>query len=184
MTADSAPRQVILVGANPAIRLYDGDEMTAFASVWIVDWSERGTGAAIVLWHDNKVRLLCHEPELGRWLAQDFTRHFPEVAHLPWPEPRPERTEVAISLDPDVGLLASARDVTVEMSGVLDRRVVATDDVKLDDAPHGLSLVLTPMRSGYIMATGAHLPGEVRIEDTPEGPMSTAYLATAEVWRR
>lgn len=178
------PQNVILVGANPAIRLYDGDEMTAFASVWIVDWSERGKGAAVVLWHANQVRVLCPSRELGRWLSQDFTRHFPEVAGLPWPDPAVERTEVAISLDPELGLLASARDVTVEMSGALDRRVVAAEAVELDGVPHGLSLVLTPMRDGYVMAGGAHLPGEVRLDEAPEGPISTACLATAEVWRR
>jgi hypothetical protein len=34
---------VVLVGANPGVRLRAGDDVTAFASVWQVDWSERGS---------------------------------------------------------------------------------------------------------------------------------------------
>ncbi len=44
---------VILCGANPGVRLFEGDTVTAFASVWTVDWSVRGAGTALVLWHDG-----------------------------------------------------------------------------------------------------------------------------------
>ena len=33
-----------LMGANPCVTLYDGDQATAYASVWRVDWSLRGSG--------------------------------------------------------------------------------------------------------------------------------------------
>jgi hypothetical protein len=81
--------RVILCGANPGVRLFDGDVVTAYASVWVVDWSSLGSGSAIVLWHADAVRVLTDNPELGHWLERDFTRHFPEADGLPWPERAP-----------------------------------------------------------------------------------------------
>src|SRR5699024_3115642 len=84
---DPASRDVVLVGANPGIRLFDGDTVTAFASVWRVDWSTHGSGTAIITWHRDEVDLYTDVPALGRWLERYFTRHFPEVEGLPWPNP-------------------------------------------------------------------------------------------------
>jgi hypothetical protein len=58
---DPATRRVLLVGANPGVSLFTGEQLSAFASVWIVRWSERGSGRAIVLWHDGRVRVLATE---------------------------------------------------------------------------------------------------------------------------
>src|SRR5262245_12604141 len=123
--------RVMLCGANPGVRLFEGGEVSAYASVWVVDWSECGAGSAIVLWHQGNVRVLTGEPELGSWLEREFTRHFPEAEGLAWPEPVPERTPVDIRLDLTDGLVARAGDVSVTMSGVLDRRAFQTDDFRL-----------------------------------------------------
>jgi hypothetical protein len=56
---------VVLTGANPGVLLRDDGDVTAFASVWQVDWSERGPGRAIVLWHAGRVRLLSRDPALA-----------------------------------------------------------------------------------------------------------------------
>src|SRR3954465_3943758 len=114
--------RVILCGANPGVRLFDGDTVTAYASVWVVDWSERGSGNAIVLWHADTVRVLTDDVDLGRWLERDFTRHFPEADGLVWPEPAPEKANVDVQLDLVHGLTARAGDVEITMSGILDRR--------------------------------------------------------------
>lgn len=176
--------ELLLVGANPCVRLFDGETDTGFASVWRVDWSVRGRGDALVLWHDGQVRVLGSDPELAYWLADYFTRHFPEVAGLPWPEPRVERADVRIALDLAYGLTAEAGDVTVRMAGVLARRTYATDAFALDGVPHGLSLVVCPVAEAGITVAGRALPGEVKREGTPERPSSSAFLADAEVWSR
>lgn len=49
---------VVLVGANPGLLLRADGAVTAFASLWQVDYSARETGRALVLWHDDRVRLL------------------------------------------------------------------------------------------------------------------------------
>src|ERR1044071_2131582 len=97
---------VILAGSNPGVRLTDGDVVTAFASVWTVDWSVRGAGTALVLWHDDRVRAVSADPDLAGWLAQHFVRHFPEVDGLPWPEPEVEAAPVSVGLDLTTGLIA------------------------------------------------------------------------------
>src|SRR5688500_9446731 len=128
---DPAARRVLLVGANPGVSLFTGERLTAFASVWIVRWSERGSGRAIVVWHDGRVRVLATDRELGYWLSQHFTRNFPEVAGVPWPEPEVRRADVDVTLDLATGLDARARDVRVRMGEVLHRRTFSTDEFDL-----------------------------------------------------
>lgn len=175
---------VILSGANPGVRLLDGDTVTAFASVWSVDWSERGAGNALVLWHDDAVRVLGADTGLASWLASYFVRHFPEVAGLPWPEPVVERTDVSIALNLTSGLVAHGGDVEVSMSGVLGHRTFSTDDFALDGVAHSLQLLLAPVSAATITVAGQQLPGTVEVGGTPDRPSSSAFLATAEVWSR
>ncbi|MPZ82671.1 MAG: hypothetical protein GEV28_20620 [Actinophytocola sp.] len=176
--------RVILCGANPGVRLFDGDTVTAYASVWVVDWSERGAGSAIVLWHDGVVRVLGEDPAFGGWLERAFTRHFPEADGLPWPEPTPERTAVEVRLDLGTGLSARAGDVEITMSGVLDRRAFETDEFPLDGVPHGLRLVTAPTSDATIEVGGRRLAGTVTRGGSADRPSSSAFLTTAEVWLR
>jgi hypothetical protein len=176
--------RVILCGANPGVRLFSGDTVTAYASVWVVDWSERGAGKAIVLWHAGEVRVLTDDPPLGGWLERAFVRHFPEADGLAWPEPTPEKATVDVRLDLGHGLLARAGDVEVTMSGILDRRAFQTDDFRLAGVPHGLRLVSAPTAEATITAAGKRLPGSVTHGGPPGRPTSSAFLTTAEVWLR
>jgi hypothetical protein len=175
---------IILSGANPGVRLYDGDTVTAFASVWTVDWSVHGAGTALVLWHDNRVRVLGADPDLAGWLESYFVRHFPEADGLTWPAPTPEVTEVVVDLDHGGRLIARAADVEIRLCGVLCRRAFVTDDFPLDGVPHGLQLLLAPVSEATISVGGQRLPGELQFSGTMERPSSSAFLATAEVWSR
>ncbi len=175
---------VILCGANPGVRLFDGDTVTAFASVWAVDWSVRGAGAALVLWHDERVRVVGADPDLATWLADYFVRHFPEVDGLAWPAPVVTEADVTVTLDLGSGLVARGADVEVTMSGVLDQRTFRTDDFALDGVAHGLQLLLAPVADAAITVAGQPLPGTVTVGGTPERPSSSAFLAAAEVWSR
>jgi hypothetical protein len=180
---DPALRKVVLVGANPGVQLFHRDVVTAYASVWTVDWSTHGSGHAIVLWHDEKVRVLTDHPALGSWLERTFTRHFPEAEGLPWPEPRIERRAVRITNDLARGTHARAGDVTVRIADVLDRRAFATDEFDLGGRVHSLSLVTGPSADATIEVRGRRLPGEIIRGGTPERPSSSAFVAVAEVWR-
>jgi hypothetical protein len=173
---------VVLCGANPGARLLDGDTVTAFASVWVVDWSVRGSGTALVLWHDGRVRTLGADPSLAEWLASYFVRYFPEVAGLPWPSPAVEEAEVTVDLDLATGLTAHGGDIAVTMSGVLDRRLFDTDDFELGGVSHELQLLVAPVSTAAITVGGQRLPGSVTVGGTAERPSSSAFLATAEVW--
>ena len=179
--------RVILCGANHGVSLVDeadGTTVTAFASIWQVDWSERGAGRAIVLWYDGNVRVLTDEIALGSWVESAFTRHFPEAAGLEWPTPVLERAPVQFNLNLAYGLAAKAADVHIMMTAPLDRRAVQTDDFALDGVPHGLRLVLCPVEHAEITVDGQRLPGVVRRGGTADRPQSSAFLTTAEVWLR
>lgn len=173
---------VMLTGANPGVLLRDGGAVTAFASVWQVDWSEHGTGPAIVLWHDGRVRLLGPDPALAEWLADTFVRHFGEVDGLPWQRGPAERAEVELDLDLGRGLVAKAGDVTVEIEGVLDRRPFAMDGLTLGGVEYALSNVYAPCRTARITVAGTVVPGAPEVSEAE--PSSTAFLAVAESWTR
>ena len=177
--------EVRLIGANPGLTLFaaDTDRPAAFASVWRVDWSTAGAGNALVLWHDGHTRVISSSPDLGVWLAEEFTRHFPEVAGLPWPAPKVTAAPVAVELDLAHGVRAAAADVEIEITGPMDRRLVRADDFDLGGTPHLLSTVLMPCRSGTVRVAGAPVPGEPRVRTEPRAS-STAFLADAEVWCR
>lgn len=175
---------IVLVGANPGVLLRDGGEVTAFASVWQVDWSARGPGRAVVLWHDGRVRLLGPDPALAEWLAETFVQHFGEVAGLPW-STTVEEAPAEVDLDLDRGLTAKAGDVTVEISGVLDRRVFAAADLTLGGVRYALSNVYAPCRDARITVAGHPVSGAPEATDgSGDEPSSSAFLAVAESWTR
>lgn len=173
---------MVLTGANPGVLLRSAGTVTAFASVWQVDWSARGAGRAVVLWHDGRVRLLGPDPDLAEWLTDTFVRHFGEVDGLPWAPGPVERTEVELDLDLGRGMVARAGDVTVELDGVLDRRVFAMDGLQLGGVTYALSNVYAPCRTARVTVAGAVVPGEPEVD--PDGPSSTAFLAVNESWTR
>jgi len=173
---------VVLTGANPGVLLRDAGTVTAFASVWEVDWSERGTGRAVVLWHDGRVRLLGSNPALTEWLAGTFVRHFGEVDGLPWQPGPVERTDVQLDLDLGRGMVAKAADVTVEVEDVLDRRPFSMDGLTLGGVEYALANVYAPCRTARITVGGAAVPGAPEVDEAE--PSSTAFLAVAESWTR
>jgi hypothetical protein len=176
--------ELALVGANPAALLWDGDEATAFISVWQVDWSVEGAGGAVVLCRPGELRVLCDPPLLGRWLFDTFVTYFGELNHFELPNrPTVERAPVKIDLDLTAGLHASAGDVIVRITGVLDRRRTLDSGLRLGNVPWSLSQVYMPCRTARIEVAGAVVPGLPRMKEGP--PIgSSAFLAVAETWAR
>lgn len=175
---------VVLVGANPGALLQADGRTTAYASVWEVAYSERGSGAALILWQDGRTRLLGPNPGLSAWLADEFVRHFPEVADLPWHPDQPEVTDVEVSIDLDQGARAAAADVRVEIGDVLHRRVFRTDEFALGGVGYGLSNVIAPCRTARVTVAGVPVEGTPEVDESRDPPGSSAFLAVAEVWTR
>jgi hypothetical protein len=185
---DPAARKVLLVGANPALQLFDGDgdgdgHVTAYASMWRVDWSVQGRGTAVVLWHEGRVRTVGDDAALAAWLAERFVRHFPEVDGLPWPEPEHTDHPVTVDIDLATGARVDAGPVRIEMSDVLDRREFTTDEFLLGAVPHSLRLVVAPCATATITLDGHPLAGTIRHTPTPPRPTSSALLTESEVWQ-
>jgi hypothetical protein len=174
---------IVLVGANPGLLLTRDGEVSAFASVWQVDWSELGSGRAVVLWHEGRARLIGPRPQLSEWLAATFVRHFGEVDGLAW-SPRTEVADVDIQLSLDAGLVVKAGAVTIELSDVLDRRVFSTDRLALGGTEYAMSNVYVPCGSARLAVDGAPVPGDVKVDRASEEVSSSAFLAVAEVWTR
>jgi hypothetical protein len=160
------------IGANPGITVLDGDQRVAFASVWRADWSEHGTGRAIVLWDNGVTRVATSNSVLGDWLTNEFTRHFPEVAGLSWPEPEVIVTDIELSLDLDRGMQASGGGITVQIGPPTGRRMITVDPFNLNGVRHRLSLVFMPSLSGSITVDDERI----------RGSSVKAFLADAEVW--
>ncbi|MFK3733861.1 hypothetical protein ACI2LJ_26760 [Streptomyces sp. NPDC088090] len=182
--SDPARRKPILVGANPGLQLFDeSGACTAYVSTWQVEWSTHGAGNALVLWRPDGVRVVGEDPRLALWLADHFVRHFPELDGLPWSAPLFHRSAVRVRLDLASGLQAWGGGIDVRMAGVLDRRAFATDQFPLAGVEHSLSLVFGPCERARARVDGRVLPGEISRGGTPDRPSSSAFLATAEVWR-
>jgi hypothetical protein len=171
------------MGANPGLRLFREADAApvAYASVWRVDWSQRGAGTAIVVWHEGRTRVITATPALGRWLADEFNRHFPEVRGLPWPEPELTETDVRVELDLATGMVATGSDVEVRIADPMDRQLIVVDDFALGPAVNRLSTVYIPCRTGSLSIAGTAVEGSPRVRPGPD-PSSTAFLADAEVW--
>ncbi|MEV4137532.1 hypothetical protein AB0J72_35830 [Dactylosporangium sp. NPDC049742] len=160
---------VLLVGANPGLTVERDGGTVAFVSVWRVDWSAHGAGRAIVLWHEGRTTLVTDRPELGRWLADTFNRHFPEVGGLPWPEPALIEAPVAVELDLAAGCTATGGGITVELSGPSGHRLIAVDDFQ--GTGRNLSTVFARCGHGALTVAGTPVPGT-----------ASGFLADAEVW--
>lgn len=172
-----------LIGSNPGLTLFvgDGETPSAYASVWRVDWSEQGSGNAIVVWYDGRLRVVCPDQELGEWLAANFNRHFPEVRDLEWPEPEVTRSPVDYSSDLSRGITAEGADVVVSILDPIDRRLIRLDEFRLGPDINSVVTVIAPCRHGSITIGGSSVPGKPRVsEGLPAS--SSAFLADAEVW--
>ena len=173
---------VVLVGQNPALTLASGDSVTALASVWSVEWSLRGAGNALVLWHAGDARVLGTDESLCQWVADTFTRQFPEARELAWDATRFERADMRYEIDLERGFLAEGGDVTVEISEPLARRVFRTDDFPLDGVRYAMSNVFVPCGRASVTIAGEPVPGAPIVKADPLRPSSSAFLAVAEVW--
>src|SRR5690606_30105170 len=127
--SDPATRKPVLVGANPGLQLFDAQgACTAYASVWRVDWSPHGTGTVLVLWQPSGVTVCSARRPLARWVAEDFTRHFPELDGLPWPEPEYRPWPVHLRLSLADGMVARPGTIEATTTAVLDARSFTTAD--------------------------------------------------------
>lgn len=179
----AATRTPILVGANPAVQLFDeAGSPSTYLSCWRVDWSTHGHGDAIVLWRPDEVAVYGADRPLSLWLANHFVAHFPELEGRPWTAPRFHRRPVEIEIDLDRGMRARAGEVEATISGILDLRTFSTDEFPLDGIDHSLSMVLGPCESGEILFHGHAVPGSVQHSGTPDRPSSSAFVTDAEVW--
>jgi hypothetical protein len=170
-----------LMGANPCVTLYDGGRATAYASVWRVDWSPRGSGHALVLGTPERIRIIGPDPDLGVWLGTEFNRHIISVAGgIAWSEPELTVAPVRFELDLATGFRAAADDVTVEITGPIERYLTRNDAYDLGGTPNILSTVWIPCREGTIAVGGVPLAGSIKVD--PAKPMSSAFIADAEVW--
>ncbi len=170
-----------LMGANPCVTLYDGGRATAYASIWRVDWSLRGAGHALVLGMPGRIRIIGPDIELGAWLGDEFNRHISSVsAGIAWSEPEFTIAPVRFELDLETGLGATADDVTVAITSPIERYLTRKDDYDLGGTPNILSTVWIPCREGAITVGGSPLAGSIRVD--PSQPISSAFIAEAEVW--
>jgi hypothetical protein len=176
-------RRLVLAGANPFVTLYDRDAPTAYASIWRVDWSAHGSGAAIVLWHGGRLRVITDAPALGGWLERRFVRHFDEATALPsWPSPVVETARTTVSVDPASGATASGADVQLRLAEPLDARPVGIADFPLDGVSHGLSMTVLPCAAAAITVDDQPVPGRPRVWQADGRPHSSAVTAVHESW--
>lgn len=176
-------RTLLLAGANPFVTLYDAGLPTAYASVWRVDWSARGSGNAVILWHAGRLRIVGDDVRLAAWLEEHFVRHFDEARALPsWPSCEPERAAVQVRVDAGRGAVVTAGDISIELGGVLDARPVGIADFPLCGVSHGLSMQILPCEAASIVVDGVAVPGSPEVTWDGGRPSSSAVTTVHEAW--
>jgi hypothetical protein len=94
-----------------------------------------------------------------------------------------EQAAVKVDHDLTAGLHATAGDLNVRITGILDRRRMLDSGLRLGNVPWSLCNVYMPCRTARIEAGGQVVPGLPRIkEGSPVG--SSAFLAVAETWAK
>jgi hypothetical protein len=175
---------VVFIGSNPGSLLFDKrGEPAVFCSAWQAEWSVAGAGACLVIADRSGWRTYGDNEHFSRHVAGDYTRYFTEATSFPWSGYLDHRTEpIAFDLDPNIGLRATCRSVSLEIRDILDRRVNRIDHFPLGARSATLSNVYIPCRFVALRVHGVEIEGVPQIQAGLKQPDSSAYLAVAEVW--
>src|SRR5688572_11603530 len=86
--------QVLLCGENPETRLYLGtpeyENEIGYVSYWRCSYTPVGVGQVMIVWAaiaphsdiDGQAAIYSDVPALGRYVADTFVQHFPNMARL------------------------------------------------------------------------------------------------------
>ncbi|WP_129668897.1 hypothetical protein [Phytoactinopolyspora endophytica] len=181
---------VEFIGANPNVTLFRGPAKAGFVSLWEAEWSVRGPGVAVLAWIDGdpQVRLLTPEFGLGTWLADTFSRHFPELSDLPEiGEPvECEVREWRVTSD-HVRARVTGEDgsrVAVSIGQPFAARPGHVVDWELGDARWTLTNLQTFCMDATLEVDDARVLGRAVVNEDGDRPISTAFIATHETWTR
>src|SRR6185436_16082919 len=112
-----------------------------------------------------------------RWLFDNFVTHFSELNQFDLPaRPTVDQASVKVDIDLTAGLHATAGDLNIRITGILDRRRLLDSSLRLGGVPWSLCNVYMPCRTARIEVDGAVVPGVPRFKEGP--PIgSSAFLA-------
>jgi hypothetical protein len=201
---NSTLAQVIFCGENPELRLVrpeNKDAEIAFASYWHCTYSPYGSGQFLALHIEPNVLennpaaltiLAADNLPLGRALADELVRHFPDVGHIPFTETKVETATLSHSSDGQKSYRVECRSaqyhINLAWEDVLDVRLPKTYADFITEAERGTMLdvsnVICPVGSGSITINGAAVNGRVHSFHDGTIPRSTAFLAFSETWVR
>jgi len=177
---------VLWTGICPGLRLFEGEESTAWAGLCRVDWSIRGTGAMLGLWQGDDFRVVATSRTLAEWLTETFIAPMWRSAALggvTWRSITYETAAVEVTVDLDSGLRARAGDIEFELAEPQDRQLIYRDAYALDGATYWVSFVNVSCGQGRLAVGGRPLPGQPRRWTDDQGRLrSTAQLTVAETW--
>jgi hypothetical protein len=177
----SAHRGVFFIGAMPWVRLFDGQQLTCWASVIHADWSLHGPGRLIILRQNGRRRILGTNKGMLDWLEQWLLR--PEgnekssAARDDF-----EQRDVELEINPEVGMKAAAGDIQVEINGALDRQLIRRERYPLGDFFPTASWVRIACMQARVIVDGKSIPGNPNLSTDSFGRFSTAQINIAEVW--
>jgi hypothetical protein len=171
---------VFFIGLMPWVQLFEGDQQTCWASVVQADWSLHGQARLLILRRDGQRRTIGNNEALYHWLKQWLLR--PESDAFPAAADRFEFGEVELEIDPGTGLRARAKNVHIEITDPLDRRLIRRERYPLGDFFPTASWVRIPCAQARVTVDGHSIPGRPNRSTDSYGASSTAQINIAEVW--
>lgn len=187
--------EVIFCGENPEIRLMKPgttDQEVAFLSFWNCTYSPHGVGQALVLHTESLTLIHADNLPLGRFIADDLVRYFPDMhrANLP----AVDVTEAKIFHHyGTIGKLSvhsttADHDIRATWDEVVAIRPPRSypDIISVPETNTALdvSTVICPVKQAKIVVNGVEIPGHVHSYHDGELRRSSAFLAFSETWTR
>jgi len=97
---------LLWTGAAAGVRLCEGDDTTAWAGIYRIDWSIDGAGSVFSYWRGERVRVIAPRRELSEWLNDTFMGPMNRSAALggvAWDAVEHEEADVELTADPESG---------------------------------------------------------------------------------
>jgi hypothetical protein len=185
------PGKIILNGENPFIWLYEteGGEKSTEASVWTINYSEKGAGHALFIKSElteDQWRIYSDNTEMVRWLQSTVQGMLnPDTADHTIPVIIAEFKHCGDVNDNWTQIIKSKEDeIVMNWYKMGEPLLVQDEQVSEPGRPYGVNAVMIPSQGASLNFNGQMAKGSIYPMELDGHAFSTAALAFSENWRQ
>lgn len=182
--------KIILNGENPFMWFSEvkGGPITTEASVWTINYSEKGAGHALFIKSeltDNEWRIYSDNPDMTRWMQSTVQG----MLNPDTKDPSIPIIEAVFTRDGDTQhswsqIIKSSHDeIVMNWTNMNHPLLVEDKEISEPGRPYGVSCVMIPADSARLTLNGTSAKGQIWPMDLDGHAFSTGALAFSENWR-